>query len=552
MRWLVVLFLFNPMVCLAVVDTQSAGYSKTFIAFKSEGAGFPLKVEYTNNSRSLYNGLFGYGWCSNFETRLTALPDNSVKSVECGGGLEIFYYPKNKSGNVDLQVNLILKGMRKSAQLSGSQMKTLKKDLRQSQTLRADFMEALNIKGKIKSGVKYYANGRASEYVILREGWLTRHLPNGISEVFNRNGRLVRAFDKSGNRIDITWGSKEVLVKDNRGRRLQFVLGKSGKVKDIKFNGKVAASFKHDGKEDLRFVRNAFGEEFFHNYDNLHNLTENIYPDKTTEKLTYNKKKDWVTTFKNRKGCLETYGYGKNPKNPNHYHSTVKKVCGRRVVNNSRYEFWNKPLPEGKGKYLYRARARVNGRLTDVIYHQKFGTPVSLLKNGVRTARKYYESGTFIGLLKEKRTPYRTVRYQNYSEKCRKPQIVQIVLRDSSGKKVLRTENTSFQFRPNCQLYMARKSKEEWIKVRHDEKGRIDTMEDQSRKVVKLKWHPRYNKPEVITRQGVGSIRLIFNAQGGVVDVKGRSGPTVMSQVASVFNSFLETLSPVAEEMVIL
>lgn len=552
MRWLVVLFLFNPMVSLAVVDTQSAGYSKTFIDFKSEGSGFPLKVERTYNSRSLYNGLFGYGWCSNFETRMIALPDNSVKSVECGGGLEIFYYPKNKSGNVDLQVSLILKGMRKSAQLSGSQMKTLKKDLRQSQTLRADFMEALDIKGKITPGVKYYANGRASEYVILREGWLTRYLPNGISEVFNKNGRLVRAFDKSGNRIDITWGSKEVLVKDNRGRRLQFNLRSSGKVENIKFTGKVVASYKQDGKEDLRFARNAFGEEFSHNYDNLHNLKENIYPDKTTEKLTYNKKKDWVTSFKNRKGCLETYNHGKNPKNPDHYYSTVKKVCGRRVVNNSRYEFWNRPLPGGKGKYLYRARSRVNGRLTDVIYHQKFGTPVSLLKNGVRTARKYYESGIFIGLLKEKATPYRTVRYQNYSEKCRKPQNVQIILRDSSGKKVLRTENTSFQFRPNCQLYMARKSKEEWIKVRHDGKGRIDTMEDQSRKVVKLKWHPRYNKPEVITRQGVGSIRLIFNAQGGVVDVKGKSGPTVLSQVASVFNSFLETLSPVAEEMVIL
>ena len=552
MRWLAVFFLISPAVSLAVVDTQSAGYSKTFVDFKSEGVGFPLKVERTYNSRSLYNGLFGYGWCSNLETRLTALPDNSVKSVECGGGLEIFYYPKDKSGNVDLQVRLILKGIRKSAQLSASQMKTLKRDLLQSQTLRADFMEALDIKGKITAGVKYYANGRASEYVVLREGWLTRHLPNGVSEVFNRAGRLVRAFDKAGNKIDITWGSKEVLVKDNRGRRLQIALGSSGKVKHIKFNGKVVASYRHDEREDLRFARNAFGEEFSHNYDNLHNLIANIYPDKTEEKLTYNRKKDWVTSFRNREGCLETYGYGKNPKNPNHYFSTVKKVCGRKVVNNSRYEFWNKPLPSGKGKYLWRARSRVNGRLTDVIYHPRFGTPVSLLKNGVRTARKYYESGIFIGLLKEKSTPYRTVRYQNYSKKCRKPQTVQIILRDSSGKKVLRTENTFFRFRPNCQLHIARKSKEEWIKVRHDDRGRIDTMEDQSRKVVKLKWHPRYNKPEVITREGVGSIRLIFNAQGGVVDVKGKSGPTVMSQVASVFNSFLETLSPVAEEMVIL
>ena len=508
-------------------------------------------MERTYNSRSLYNGLFGFGWCSNFETRLTALPDNSVKSVECGGGLEIFYYPKNKSGNVDLQVRLILKGIRKSAQLSSAQLKTLKKDLLQSQTLRADFMGALDIKGKITPGVKYYANGRASEYVVLREGGLTRHLPNGITEVFNQSGRLVRAFDRAGNRIRLSWGKNEVLVTDNRGRRLQFVLS-SGKVKRIKFNGKVVASYRHDGKEDLRFARNAFGEEFSHSYDNLHNLKKNVYPDGTEENLTYNRKKDWVTSFRDRKGCLETYGYGKNPKNPDHYYSTVKKVCRRKVVNNSRYEFWNKPLPGGKGKYLWRARSRVNGRLNDVIYHAQFGTPVSLLKNGVRTARKYYESGIFIGLLREKSTPYRVVRYQDYSRKCRKPQTVQVISKDSSGKKVLRTENTSFQFRPNCQLYIAKKSKDEWIRVGHDERGRIDTMEDQSRKVVRLRWHSKHNKPEVITREGVGSIRLIFNAQGGIVDVKGKSGPTVMSQVASVFNSFLETLSPVAEEMVIL
>lgn len=552
MKWFAGFILFYPLISLAVVDTQSAGYSKTFVDFRSEGAGFPLKVERTYNSRSLYNGLFGFGWCSNLETRLIALPDNSVKSVECGGGLEIFYYPKDKSGNMYLQVRLILQGIRRSARLPASRIKTLERDLLQSQTLRADFMEALNIKGKIKPGVKYYANGRASEYVVFRNGWLTRYLPNGISEIFNKEGRLVRAFDKAGNRIDITWGSKEVRVKDTRGRTLQLILASSGKVKHIKFNGKVVASYRHDGREDLRFAKNAFGEEFSHNYDNLHNLVENIYPDKTKEKLTYNRKKDWVMSFRNREGCLETYSYGKHPKNPNHYFSTVQKVCRRKVVNNSRYEFWNKPLPGGKGKYLYRARSRVNGRLTDVIYHSRFGTPVSLLKNGVRTARKYYESGAFVGLLREKSTPYRTVRYQNYSKKCRKPQNVQIVFRDSSGKKTIRTDNTSFQFRSNCQLHIARKSKDEWIKVMHDDKGRIDTMEDQSRKVVKLRWHPKYNKPEVITREGVGSIRLVFNAQGGVVDVKGRSGPTIMSQVASVFNSFLETLSPVAEEMVIL
>ena len=77
-------------------------------------------------------------------------------------------------------------------------------------------------------------------------------------------------------------------------------------------------------------------------------------------------------------------------------------------------------------------------------------------------------------------------------------------------------------------------------------------MEDQSRKVVFLKWNEELNKPEVITRKGVGSIRIVYDEKGQVLNVKGESGPTILAQVASVFNSFLDTLSPVAEEMAIL
>ena len=84
-----------------------------------------------------------------------------------------------------------------------------------------------------------------------------------------------------------------------------------------------------------------------------------------------------------------------------------------------------------------------------------------------------------------------------------------------------------------------------------DEKGRLVGLEDQSRKKVKIKWNEKLNKPEVITRVGVGSIKLIYKG-GAIVNVVGKSGPTIMAQVSSVFNSFLNTLSPVAEEMILL
>ena len=550
MRIFLLLLLSLPFFSYGLVDTKSAGYSKTFVDFSFKGLGFDLKIDRAYNSRSLYNGFFGFGWCSNFETRLTVLPDNSIKSTECGGGMEIFYHPKNKKADVNLQVNLILKQIQKrKVKMKNKSLKKLRQDLLQSQTLRADFIGALDIKGKATDGTTYFANGRFNEFVIFKNGRFYRTLPSGASEVFNSKGQITRTFDKFGSSLDVAWRSDKVIITNNKGRRITLLLDQnSGKVKQANFGKKVVARYKYNGKEDLTYVKNSYNEEFLYAYDSLHNLTTITYPDKTTEKLAYNKNKDWVISFTNRKNCLENYTYGKNPKNSDHYFSKVIKTCGRKITNRSTYEFWNRSGSGKSGKYLHRARARVNGRLTDVIYHPQFGTPVSFLKDGIRTNRKYYKNG----LLKEKSNPYRVVEYKKYSQLCRKPELVNVGYKNKKSGKIIKKERIVFTFKKDCQLQMARKSKDEWIKVAHDSKGRLVKMEDQSRKIVSLSWSDKFNKPEVITRKGVGSIRIIYTKDGQIANIKGSSGPSVLTQVSSVFNSFLQTLSPVAEEMVIL
>jgi len=535
-----------------LVDTRSAGYSKTFVDFKSKRKGFALEVVRTYNSRSLYNGLYGFGWCSNLETRLSTLPADTIKVVECGGGMEVLYHPRGKIPNINFYVDSILAKLKiRKVKMSEKALAKLKQDLLQSPNLRANFLEALDIKGQAKAGVKYYAQGRVKEYIVVTSRGYTRHLPNGLKENFDKQGRLVKVSDKNGH-IEISWQPDKIQVMNERGQRLMLSLDtKSGKIKKAVFGKKVVANYGHKG-EDLVKAANSYGETFSHQYDGLHNLTKNIYPDKSTEVLKYNVKKDWVMGFKDRRNCEETYNYGVNKKNPDHYFSLVQKKCGKRVVNNSKYEFWHKTGPKG-GKYLHRARARINGRLTmDVVYHPVFGTPISFLKNGVRTKRDYYANG----FLKEKDNDYRNVRYFKYHKECRKPELVTVNYKNPSAaskKKIIRTEKISFSFDKKCQLFQAKKSNDEWIKVRHDAQGRIRTMEDQSRKKVTLVWHKTLNKPEIIAREGVGSLRIVYDKKGAVIDLKGlKAGPTVITQVTSVFNSFLTTLSPVSEEMVIL
>ena len=540
-----------PLSSAAIVDTRSAGYSKTFTDFKTNDLDYPLEIKRTYNSRSLYDGLFGFGWCSNLETRLSVLPDGMIKVVECGGGMEVLYQPKGKTPDVQAYVSIILKKLKeKKVRMSAKALNKLKKDLFKSQNLRANFISALEITGQAEKGLKYYAQGRVKEYVVFTSRGYTRYLPNGLKENFNKQGRLIQSSNRNG-KIEITWGSKQVQVMSGRGRRIILSLdSKTGKVKKAAHGTKTVARYTHKG-QDLVKVVNSEGA-FLHQYDSLHNLTKNTYPDKTTEELTYNLKKDWVMSFKDRRNCNEEYGYGVNPKNPDHYFSTVKKVCGRRITNKSKYEFWHKNR-KGGGKYLYRARARINGRIkTDVTYHPVFGTPVSFFKNGVRTKRQYYANG----FLKAKDNSYQNVRYSKYNQKCRKPELVSIAYKNpnpSDKRKIVRRESIQFQFDGKCQLLIAKKSEDEWIKIGHDSKGRMISMEDQSRKKIRLKWHASLNKPELIIREGVGSLRIVYDNKGAVKQLKGlQQGPTVVAQVTSVFNSFLSTLAPVAEEMVIL
>lgn len=541
------IILFFPLMVFGIVDTMSAGYSKTFVDF-IDGL---LKIERAYNSRSLYNGLFGFGWCSNLETQLTELPANSIKVVECGGGREILYHPKGKLPNIKLHVSQILGKLKeRKVRMSSKALKNLEKDLLQSPNLRAHFLEALDIKGQAKAGLKYYAQGRGTEYIFVTSKGFVRKLPNGVREVFNKKGRLIESSSKDG-KIEISWKTNKIQVMDQRGRKLTFHLDKN-KIKKAVFGKKVIVKYIHKG-EDLVKINNLKTRKVFkHAFDNLHNLTKTIYPDGTTEALTYNEKKDWVMSFKDRQNCLESYDWGVNKENPNHYFSNVEKRCGRKIVHSSKYEFWHKNKPGG-GKYLYRARHRVKGRLkTDVIYHPVFGTPVSFFKDGLRTKRNYYANG----FLKEKDNKYQNVKYSKYHPKCRKPEMIRVGYKNPFSKnkeKFVRQEKVIFQFDKKCQLALAKKSNDEWIKVRHDSKGRIIYMEDQSRKKVTLAWHKTLDKPEVITREGVGSIRLVYDDQGSIKDIKGlQAGPSIVTQVASVFSSFLNTLSPVSGEMVIL
>ena len=528
-----------------LIDTKNANYTKTFVDIALLGAGLPLLVERTYNSRSLYKGLFGYGWCSNLETRLEVMPDNTLMVVECGGGAEISYVSKAVKGNRSVMIKEIMNEVKKKKGISKKYIKQVERDVKKSALLRSELIRAFRLKGKAQSGQIYQAVGRQNDSIQFTGAQYKRLLPNGQMQMFDKSGQLVKEMDKSGNWIKIQRKKGRVAkVMDSRGRSLHFKHKKG--VLTIRGPGKLKAKYVIEG-DNLVSVINSKGEKFQHFYDGYHNLTKNRYPDNTYEALDYNTDRDWVMSFKDRRGCVERYKYITNKRNKDHYWTDVRKTCGKRVTNISRYEFWNKKKKKDGSKYLYRAKQRVNGQIADITYDMKTGSPLSVTRNRITTRYAYYDNG----FLKSRAESGRKVLFSKYNNKCKKPS--QVVVQYIRGKKVSRQVQTQISYDPNkCHLVMAKQSETgRWVAVTRDHRGRISEMRDQSKKRIIVAYNEKYSKPQKITRPGVGSIQVFYDKNGQVDTSKTRTDPTVAAQVASVFNGFLEIISPVASDITI-
>lgn len=544
---------------MAIVDMKNANYAHSFTDIEVPGTGYDLKVERTYNSRSLFNGIFGFGWCSDWETSLQVTAEGFLRVTECGAGVQLTYKPKKfDKGAVEKTITKIMDEVKKRNKGKPKAFFTnLEKTIRNDELLRQDFEDKLNLKGDIKEGSKYIVDGRDNEHIIKSKGKYRRTLPDGSKQQFDSDGRLIAMYDKNNNFLKFSYTKGQLTdVTDNNGRKLTIKYSTANKkVAAILGPNGMKATFKHKG-EDLTYAKNSWGTEFQYNYDDLHNLVKINYPDKSSRVITYNKDKDWVTSFTNRKKCKETYEYKSDKDDPiNHYWSNVVKRCGKKVVNKSSYEFWHKDKPDGSGKYLYRVRSDVNGDVTDIVYHETFGKPISVVRNSVRVKYTYYNDGR----VKLKNEPLRDMFFV-YKNKCDKVSEVKIAyfapeqkknkkLAQAKKKKPMRTVTTEFKYEPKrCNLIFARNSIGQTARLSYDKNGRIAAIKDQTKKIVKIKYEARFGKPEIVSRPGLGTIKVSYNQNGDVKKVESKDGPKVAVQVASIFNNLLDIIAPATSE----
>ncbi len=516
----------------ALVDMQNANFTETWVDLEIPDTGYNLKVERSYNSRTLHNGLFGFGWCSNFETSLEILADGRVKRVECGAGQEITYAPKSfDQGDVQAGIQKIIAGIKKeNAGISAREIQILTQKLKEDTGYRDREAARLGIQKEAKDGTVFYSEGTNTDKVVLKKGFYVRDLADGSSERFNTEGQLVYLYDKNQNYLKLDYNKKTLTnITTSSGRRLSFDYTQNGKIKQIRGPNGLNCEYEYEKLNDLISAKNGKSEVTKYSYDTLHNVTKITYADKSTKGLKYNQDKDWVTELTDRNSCSEKYDYTLSKEDPkNHYWSTVEKKCDGKIVNKSRYGFWFKPRSNGSGVFLTKLHIDNNGVKSDIEYHNIFEKPTSIKKDKELTQYSYYPNG----LLKTKKVNSQVIsfKYNNQNK----------VAEVSEGK-----GSTKFTYDKLGNLTFASNSSGQNVKLEYDVKGRIVKIFDQAKRLINIEYDERFGKPKTVERPGVGKIFVSYNAEGVITKVDSKNDdPTVAVQVASAFNNLVEIITP--------
>lgn len=536
----------------AIVDMNSASYSNAWIDLEVPGTGYDLKVVRAYKSRTLFNGLFGFGWCSPFETKLETNSEGNIKISECGDGQEIVYSPREiQRKDIENTITSIVTKMKadpKNKSLSADYYKKLQIDLVEDDLRRNEIAASYDIAMPIKEGTKFMANGREVESVVFNKTHYTRSLPDGSSQRFDLQGRLTHSYDKNSNFLKFDY-DKDLLVQieDNNSRKLIFRYYPNKKVRQISGPNSLVSEYKYNSQEDLIWNKNAWAKTdkdvYTYEYNEFHNLTKANWPDKTSIAVKYDNIKDWVLSFTDRDKCVEAYKYEFSKNNPKyHYWSTVTKTCDKKVVVKNRYEFWHKQLPSGE-VVLNRVLTNVNGSTTDINYHPTFGKAISIKKNNDIINFDYYADG----LIKSKETANVKLEY-THDPVLKKVSTVKNSVSDDKGK-VVSVVTTTFKYDQKGNLIYAENSDGQKITMTYDIKGRIASITDQAKKVVKIDYEERYGKPSVVSRPGLGTIKVSYKSNGDIAKVDSSDGPTVAAQVASTFSNLLDIISPATQDI---
>jgi len=497
------------------------------------GNGPELSIVRTFNSKSTHRGWFGFGWGSDFETRLEVSPDGSVTVFENGSGARTRFTPKG-SNDPAIGVDKIISQMKSRANISDVVAENLRERLLGDSELRLAYARKFKVSSDMKVGGVLYSSLRGSQKIMRTSKGYKRFYESGKFEEFDSQGNLTLIQQKNGYKVFLNYKDERVTsIKDTKSKQLFFEWFDSGRVKSISTGSKTKSSYEYDSDGNLVSSTDIAGNKYRFDYDSYHNMTKVKYSDDREMKISYQPQTQFVTKIVDKEGLETKYEYGKNSKNPElHYWTTVKKKTKSGKEFSSKYEYEMKKRPDGS-QYTYRILTDISGFVTETTYSECCGLPLKIVKGEDVTTFEYNKRGL---LTKRKSSDGDFVELDYHPELNKVTKVV-----NPNGW-------TKFSYDKQGNLYKALNNVGKAVLLKYNRNGRITDMVDYDKKRdIRRSLAFKYNalgKPTEINLKKVGKIKVDYDGFGEIKNVSSNSGKKMAVQVTQAFQSLLEIVRP--------
>lgn len=509
--------------------------------------GYEAKIERVYNSKSPFNGIFGWGWGSDYEGYLTVEADGSVLVSEAGGGAQNrFSPPSANTKELDKAIATIAEVARKAGAIgSKDQIDKYKSQLKSNPDFRNEEWAKWRGQGKVEArrlavGSKLVSNRFAFQWITVIANGYVRSSDTGKVETFDANGRMLKVQDKNGNFIALAYNKdgKIEKIQDNMNRKMYLSYTKTGKVEKVQAEGNKTADYRYNENGEMVYSKDTDGNVYTYKYgsDKRHNLTEIGYSDKTSLQVSYygRDKLENVQSVKDRDGTRTEYSYDKvaGEKNSLKVGVNIKSSEGR-SVSNSVYEYVFRNKPNGE-EWTYKMMSALDGLRTETVYNECCGLPIFIRRGKEETTFAYDTKGR----VTKKTTPNEVT---ELSYDARVGKVNRVVKYSKANKK--RVDWSTFQYDTKANLVVAKNSSGAGVRLFYDPMGRIKTMMDQGKKQIHFKYNEN-SKPIQITDPKMGSITVSYSNSGEVQKVDSSGGRRIALAVTSAFQNLLEIIRP--------
>lgn len=530
---------------------SSAGYVNlwTDYEFKAE-SGYELRVARIYKSRSTYAGIFGFGWCSPFETRLQILPEGTLKISECGSGQGSVYAPqKIRLSTAEKTIDGILNQMKTKAEyknLSAANFRKIKKNLYEDDEKRIALAAEFGLLPSVQNKMPYLLNGTQIENIVWEKDLkrYTHLLPDGRSQRFDEKGRLTHRYDRHGNFLRIVYENDRIVrVENSDNKALRFGYSDAGLVNLVQ-TPETKITYRYSPQGDLLSVeiKNAKddkSEVYIYEYDLSHNLIRAAWPDQTMISVEYHLPTDRVKKITSRDGCTEefTYRTGGSAEKPSHRSVSIRSCKGQKSVRET-YEYWYERAPSGT-MALVQVKTDINGKLEDITYDAVTGSKKSVKNRDENLIFQYYEDGQ----LKSRRSQLLHVHY-TYVPGTQHVASCEQKFFDRTGKQ-LSSLKTSAKYNERGQLIQAENTAGQKLQISYDEKSRIHRVTNADKTQFIVEYDDRHGKPSRITASNIGTVKISYKGNGDVSSIDSVEGLTMALRISSSYEKNLNVLNPI-------